>query len=79
MKTLFDVGQRVRIASLPSWFGQLPEESKEVFMACLGGVFPIEEIERDGVLVLNASPVAVPRFGGHRHVLMVDPADVVLA
>ncbi|WP_223636882.1 hypothetical protein [Corallococcus sp. EGB] len=79
MKTLFRVGQQVRIASVPIWLGQLPEESRDVFMVCLGSVFPIEETEREGVLVLNVSSVAVPRFGGHRHIQMVDPGDVVPA
>lgn len=72
----FQVGQNVRLVSLPNWLAQLPEESREVFRACLGGTFPVEEIEADGVLVLNVSRVAVPLFGGHRHVIMVDPANV---
>ncbi|MCP3163382.1 hypothetical protein [Myxococcus qinghaiensis] len=75
----FRVGQLVRVMSLPDGLAQLPEESREVFRVCLGGTFPVEEIESDGVLVLNVSQVAVPRFGGHRHIIMVDPTHVVPA
>ena len=70
------VGQRVRLIALPGGLQQLPKESRDVFSACLGEVFSVEEIEADGWLVLNVSRIAVPLFGGHRHVIMVEPCEV---
>jgi hypothetical protein len=75
----FEVGDQVRLNSLPERLDNLPTESKMVFEACLGGVFPIEEIEDDGTLVLDVSKVAAPRFGGHRHIIMVAPSDLAWA
>ena len=74
---LWHVGDSVRIMKMPSWLGQLPENSQRVFLECLGKVFTVEEIEDDGVLVLDISGVGVPLLGGTRHTLMVDPTDVV--
>jgi hypothetical protein len=71
------VGDSVRIEMAPSWLGKLPAESQRLFLACVGKVFLIEEIESDGVLVLDVSSVGVPLLGGHRHIIMVDPTDVV--
>lgn len=61
---------------LPSWLPQLPETSQVLFSACLGKVFAVEEVEQDGVLVLDVSRVGVPLLGGTRHIIMVDPEDV---
>jgi hypothetical protein len=71
------VGDLVRIVKVPSWLGQLPENSRQLFLECLDKVFTVEEIENDGVLVLDVSSVGVPLLGGTRHTIMVDPNDVV--
>ena len=72
------VGDSVRVEKAPAWLGKLPAESQRLFLACVGKVFPIEEIEGDGVLVLDVSSVGVPLLGGTRHIIMVDPTDVVV-
>lgn len=70
------VGDEVRVEKAPAWLEQLPEESQRIFLTCVGKIFTIEELESDGVLVLDVSRVGVPLLGGTRHIIMVDPADV---
>jgi hypothetical protein len=36
----------------------------------------VEEVEKDGVLVLDVSRIGVPLLGWARHIIMIDPADV---
>jgi hypothetical protein len=57
----------------------MPAESKRLFEACVGGTFVVEEVEADGALVLDVSSVGVALPGWERHIIMVDPSDVVLA
>ncbi len=66
----------VRLIGVPSWLDQLPEESKRLYLACMGKEFLVKEVEPDGVLVIDVSAVGVPLLGASRHILMVDPPDV---
>ena len=62
---------------VPAWLSKLPDDSQRLFLACIGHVFIVKEVEDDGVLVLDVSSVGVPLLGGTRHTIMVDPGDVV--
>lgn len=57
-------GSTVRFARLPDWVAQLPEESRRVFEFCLGRTYRIEEIDSQGLFVLDVSEDIDHRFGG---------------
>jgi hypothetical protein len=57
-------GSTVRFAKMPGWVAQLPEESRRVFEFCLGRTYRIEEIDSQGLFVLNVSADIDHRFGG---------------
>lgn len=76
MAETFGRGERVRLRDLPPWVVELPEESQAVFRSCIGSVFLIEEIDANGLLVLDVSAVAVSRFGGSLHDIRVEPTWV---
>ncbi|MDB6033772.1 MAG: hypothetical protein JWM16_4110 [Verrucomicrobiales bacterium] len=42
----------------------MPEESRQVFEFCLGRMYRVEEIDDDGVFVLDVSADIDERFGG---------------
>ena len=66
------VGQRVRLARLPHWVADLPQESQRVFEFCVGRVFPIAEIDQRGLLVLDVSQEVDSRFGGFMNDIRVE-------
>jgi len=70
------IGQRVRLATLPPWVADLPQESQRVFEFCVGRVFPVVEIEQHGLLVLDASQDVDVRFGGFMNDIRVEPGFV---
>jgi hypothetical protein len=70
------VGSFVRRRTLPSWVGQLPKESQRAFDLALGNAVQVIEIEPDGVLVLDITPVVRDKLGGVRHTIMVEPEYV---
>src|SRR5262245_30713972 len=45
-------GDRVRLLVLPPWMNQLPPETRAVFPPCVGKVFTVREIAKDGRLRL---------------------------
>ena len=49
---------------MPPWVTTLPEESQQVFRFCLGRTYRVDEIDRNGLFVLDASPDIDRRFGG---------------
>ena len=57
-------GSTVKIAKMPDWVSTLPEESRRVFAYCLGRTYCVEEIDENGLYVLNVSGDIDERFGG---------------
>lgn len=73
---MFRPGDAVRLKTLPEFVSRLPEESVRVFVACVGGVFPVTEITDDGLLVLDVSATIDHRFGGYANDIRVEPRYV---
>jgi hypothetical protein len=71
------IGQRVRLARLPDWVADLPQESQRIFEFCVGRVYPVVEIDRNLLLVLDVSQDIDPRFGGFMNDIRVEPEFVV--
>jgi len=57
-------GSTVRFAKMPDWVAKLPDESRRVFGFCLGRTYRIEEIDGQGLFVLDISADIDHRFGG---------------
>ena len=57
-------GSTVRFAKMPEWVAQLPDRSRRVFEFCLGRSYRIDEIDDNGLFVLDVSPDIDHRFGG---------------
>ncbi len=57
-------GSIVRFAKMPDWVAQLPGESRRVFEFCLGRAYRINEIDSQGLFVLDVSADLDGRFGG---------------
>ncbi len=57
-------GGIVRFARMPDWVAGLPVESRRVFEFCLGRTYRVEEIDTQGLLVLDVSADVDERFGG---------------
>lgn len=58
------VGSQVRFAKMPDWVSRLPEESRRAFGICLGRAYRVEEIDDQGLFVLDVSADIDDRFGG---------------
>ena len=71
-------GQKVRLVAVPAWAVNLPEESQRVFEFCCGRVFPVAEIDQNGLLVLDVSELVDERFGGFMNDIRVEPDFVEL-
>jgi len=50
----------------------LPEESQTVFRFCVGRTFLIEEVDPNGLLVLDVSREVDERFGGTHNDIRVE-------
>ena len=57
-------GSKVRFARMPEWVAQFPGESRRVFEFCLGRTYRVEEIDSQGLFVLDVSADIDERFGG---------------
>ncbi len=60
-------GSTVRFAKMPEWVSNLPDESRRVFEFCLGRTYRIEEIDAQGLFVLDVRTDIDERFGGFRN------------
>lgn len=69
--------QKARLTKLPPWVEDLPEESRHVFKLCLGQVFPVAEIDANGLLVLDVSAID-PKIGGRFNDIRVEPEFVTV-
>ena len=52
---MIQTGSTVRFAKMPEWVATLPEESRRVFEFCFGRTYRIEEIDAQGLFVLDVS------------------------
>ena len=57
-------GSTVRFAKMPEWVARLSHESRRVFEFCLGRVYRVQEIDEQGLFVLDVSGDIDHRFGG---------------
>lgn len=60
-------GSTVRFAKMPDWVADLPDESRRVYELCLGRTYRIEEIDAQGLCVLDVSAEADAHLGGFGH------------
>jgi hypothetical protein len=70
------VGDRVAFIVLPPWVDQLPDESQAVFRLCVGRIYPVDEIDEQGLLVLDVSADVDDLFGGYMNDIRVEPEYV---
>jgi hypothetical protein len=70
--TMIQAGSRVRFSKVPEWVASLPEESRRVFEFCLGRVYVVEEVDEQGLFVLDVSGDVDQRFGGCRNDIRVE-------
>jgi hypothetical protein len=70
--TMIQPGSTVRFVKMPDWVAQLPDDSRRVFEFCLGRTYRIEEIDRNGLFVLNVGSDIDGRFGGFRNDLRLE-------
>ena len=61
---MITVGSTVRFARLPQWVAQLPDESRRVFLFCLGRSYRVAEVDQHGHFVLDVSGDIDQRFRG---------------
>jgi hypothetical protein len=57
-------GSKVRFVKMPDWVAELPDESRRVFEFCLGRTYRIDEIDSQGLFVLDVSVDIDHRFYG---------------
>jgi hypothetical protein len=72
-------GDWVTFKLMPKWVSQLPMGSQEVFRLCIGKTYRVDEITKEGLLVLDVSTDADRKFGGFMNDIRVEPMYVVLA
>jgi hypothetical protein len=57
---------------MPEWVESLPEESQRVFEFCLGRIYTVEEVDEQGLFVLDVSGDIDWRFGSFRNDIRVE-------
>ena len=65
-------GSVVRFSKMPEWVAGLPDESRRVFEFCFGRIYRIEEIDTQGLLVLDVGADVDGRFGGFNNDLRLE-------
>jgi hypothetical protein len=65
-------GSIVRFAKMPSWVADMPDDSRRVFEFCLGRTYRIEELDCNGLFVLDVSAEIDHRFGGFMNDLRLE-------
>jgi len=50
-----NVGSNATLSELPAWVTGLPEESQRLFRLCVGVPLPVDEVDGNGLIVLDAS------------------------
>lgn len=65
-------GNWVRLKTLPPWVDLLPQESQEIFRFCVGRTYRVDEIDENGLIVLDVSGDVDTRFGGYGNDIRVE-------
>ena len=71
--TMIQPGGTVRFAKMPDWVAKLPDESRRVFEFCLRRTYRIDEIDSQGLFVLDVSTDIDKRFGGFMNDIRLEP------
>jgi hypothetical protein len=61
---MIEPGSTVRFAKMPEWVAKLPDESRRVFEFCLGRTYRIEQVDSQGLFVLDVGADIDRHFGG---------------
>lgn len=69
---MINVGDYVMLNKLPEWVYELPEHSQQVFQYCVGNVYPVTEIDQNGLFVLDVSDNIDKYFGGYMNDIRVE-------
>ena len=70
---MIQAGSLVTFVTMPPGIETFPEESLRVFRFCLGRTYRVEEIDREGLAVLDVSADIDHRFGGFMNDIHVEP------
>jgi len=62
---MIQAGSKVRFAKMPEWVATMSEETRRVFEFCFGRSYLIEEIDSQGLFVLDVSADIDEQFGGY--------------
>ena len=74
---MIQAGSRVRFSRMPEWVRSLPERSRRVFEFCLRRTYTVEEVDEQGLFVLDVSGDIDERFGGFRNDIRVDAKSLL--
>ena len=66
-------GTTVKFVKMPDWVSKLPQRSRKVFQFCLGRTYQVDEIDENGLCVLDVSADVDPRFGGYLNDIHLEP------
>jgi len=62
----------VKFARLPPWVSVLPDRAQRVFRFCLGRTYRVDEIDENGLFVLDVSDDIDHQFGGYLNDIRVE-------
>ncbi|WP_367875056.1 hypothetical protein [Luteolibacter sp. Populi] len=65
-------GSRVKFEVAPDWVASLSESSQQIFAYCAGKPFTVQEIDENGLCVLDVSGEVDRRFGGYANDLRLE-------
>jgi hypothetical protein len=66
-------GTAVRFVKMPDWVATLPEQSRRVFESCYGRTYRIQDIDENGLCVLDVSADIDHQFGGFMNDIRLEP------
>lgn len=69
---MIKVGDSVILSILPEWVDELPQESQRVFHFCVGRIYPVVEIDQNGLYVLDVSSDIDALYGGYMNDIRVE-------
>ena len=71
---MIGAGTWVVMERLPDWVTRLPESSQLVFRFCVGKAYRVDEIDEQGLCVVDVSRDVDETFGGYKNDLRVEAA-----
>ena len=75
----YQVGDLVRLTTMPAWVKDLPEETRLAYKTCFRRAYKIAQITRDGLLVLDVSRDVDAILGATHNDLRIEPDYVTPA